>query len=98
VYAHEAEEPHEEPAAESEEVDVSGWKDDQSCQDLVSQLKSVMEKSGAKRLILVPRPNLDSKIALTAWGKIDKMDQVDENRILRFIRAYHNRGPERTME
>ena len=98
AYAHETEEPHDEPATDSGEVDVSGWKDDQSCQNLVSQLKSVMEKSKAKRLILVPRPSLDTKMALTAWGRIDKMDDVDESRILRFIRAYHNKGPERTME
>ena len=57
-----------------------------------------MEKSKAKRLILVPRPSLDTKMALTAWVRIDKMDDVDESRILRFIRAYHNKGPERTME
>jgi len=98
VYAHETDESHEEPATESGEVDVSGWKDDQSCQNLVSQLKSVIEKSRAQRLILVPRPSLDTKMALTAWGRIDKMDDVDESRILRFIRAYHNKGPERTME
>ncbi len=95
--AHETEEEHEEPEATAG-ADISGWRNDQGCQDLVSELKSVMEKSKAKRLILAPRPNLDSKIALTAWGRIDKMDEVDENRILRFIRAYHNKGPEKTME
>ncbi len=98
AYAHETDELHEEPATESGEADVSGWKDDSDCQKLIGELKAVMEKSKAKRLILAPRPSLDSKIALTAWGRIDKMNKVDSDRILRFIRAYHNKGPERTME
>ena len=101
AYAHETEEPHEETEATSSaanETDISSWKENPECQNLAEELKTVMEKSKAKRLILVPRPSLDTKMALTAWVRIDKMDDVDESRILRFIRAYHNKGPERTME
>jgi hypothetical protein len=31
---------------------------------------------------------LDRKIALTAWGKIDKFDEFDEGRITKFIKAH----------
>ena len=39
-------------------------------------------------LILAPYPGMDTKIALTAWGKIDKFNQFDEERITKFIEAY----------
>lgn len=35
---------------------------------------------------------------LTAWGKIDKMDKLDRERIESFISAYYNKGPEKTQE
>lgn len=39
-------------------------------------------------VILAPHPGLDRCIALTAWTRIDKLDAVDEGRIVRFIDAY----------
>lgn len=68
------------------------------CKKLVEQLKSVYEKKGKNRLIIVPRPSLDSRITLTAWTRIEKMDNFDQNKIERFIDAFRNRGPEQTME
>ena len=41
-----------------------------------------------EHLILAPYPGMDATIALTAWGKIDKFDQFDEERITQFIEAY----------
>ena len=67
-----------------------------SCKNLVSQLSEYTKI--AKRVIVAPRLNMDSLIALTAWGRIDKMDSVDKERIEAFIKAYHNRGPEQTAE
>ena len=46
------------------------------------------------KLLLARSATLDKKIALTAWGRIDKLDAYDEARILRFINAYINKGPE----
>lgn len=46
------------------------------------------------KLILARWGDLDKKIALTAWGRIDKMDAYDEARIMRFVDAYINKGPE----
>jgi hypothetical protein len=39
-------------------------------------------------VVLAPYPGLDRCIALTAWTRIDKLDTVDERRIVRFINAY----------
>lgn len=52
------------------------------------------------RLVVAPYPTMKSKIALTAWGRIETLDTYDEAKILRFINAYigidhHPATPER---
>jgi hypothetical protein len=71
--------------------------DCEDCQDLVDQLAGVVDRYG-EHVILAPYPDMDSRIALTAWGRIDKLDRFDESRIVRFIDAYagvdhHVAGP-----
>ncbi len=68
------------------------------CHELVDQLISVYESKGKKRLIIVPRPSLDSRIALTAWRYIDKLNSFDKSKIEKFIDGHLNKGPEKTME
>ncbi len=68
------------------------------CHSLVDQLISVYEKKGKRKLVVIPRPNLDARIALTAWGRVDKFEQFDQKRIEKFIDAYRDQGPEKTME
>jgi hypothetical protein len=41
---------------------------------------------------------LDTAIALTAWRRIDKLNNVDKERIEAFIKTFHNKGPEKTVE
>ena len=67
-----------------------------ACKTLVSNLSEFTKV--AERVIVVPRLNLDSQVALTSWGRIDKMDSLDKGRIEVFIKAFHNKGPEKTME
>ena len=67
-----------------------------SCKSLVGKLSEFTKV--AQRVIIVPRLNMDSPIALTAWGRIDKLDSADGERIKTFIKAFHNRGPEQTAE
>ena len=67
------------------------------CEELVDQLAGVVRRYH-EHVILAPYPNLDNRIALTAWGRIDKFDEFDENRVVTFIDAYtgldhHVRGP-----
>ena len=68
------------------------------CHKLIDQLISIYEKKGKLRLIVIPRPNLDSRIALTAWNYLDKFNEFDQNRINKFIDTHLNQGPEKTME
>ncbi len=57
------------------------------CPDLVARLRTIVERYD-KQVILAPYPGMKSKIALTAWGRIDPLDEFDEARITRFIEAY----------
>jgi hypothetical protein len=57
------------------------------CEELVSQLADVVRRYD-EHVILAPYPNMNSRIALTAWGRIDEFDQFDEQRIVSFIQAY----------
>lgn len=70
----------------------------QECQDLKNQLSDLAKEKRVWKLIIVPRPNLDARIALTAWGRIDKMNVFDKQRIAAFIDAFRDKGPEKTME
>ncbi|MBI1962142.1 MAG: DUF3105 domain-containing protein [Candidatus Rokubacteria bacterium] len=57
------------------------------CPDLVEKLKAIVVRYD-KHVILAPYPGLRSKIALTAWTRIDAFDELDEKRVVRFIEAY----------
>lgn len=69
-----------------------------ACKTRQDQLAKIYEKKGKKKLIVIPRPNLDTNFALTAWDYLDKFDNFDGNRIEKFIDAHLNQGPEKTME
>lgn len=99
VYAHGVEEeasPSAEESTSSATFSDSFRSDD--CHKLVDQLISIYEKKGKTRIIVVPRPNMDTRIALTAWNYIDKLNEFDAARIEKFIDAHLNQGPEKTME
>jgi hypothetical protein len=57
------------------------------CPDLVNRLRAIVQKYNTQ-VILAPYPTMKSKIALTAWTRIQTIDDVDESRITRFIEAY----------
>lgn len=73
------------------------WKSD-NCQDLVNKLTSIFTKKGKTKLIVIPRPNLDTAMALTSWRRIDKFEGFDEKRIIKFIDSFRDQGPEKTLE
>jgi hypothetical protein len=57
------------------------------CPELVAKLKALVQRY-ERQVILAPYPGIKSRIALTAWGRIDQLDDFDEARITRFIDAY----------
>ncbi|MBI3455977.1 MAG: DUF3105 domain-containing protein [Candidatus Rokubacteria bacterium] len=58
------------------------------CADRVLELLRTIVARYADHVLLAPYPGLDRCIALTAWTRIDKLDQPDERRVVRFIEAY----------
>lgn len=69
-----------------------------SCKALIGKLETLAKAKKLFKLIVVPRPQLDTTIALTAWDYIDKFDTFDAKRIERFIDYHRDHGPEQTME
>ncbi len=61
--------------------------DGEDCADLVEKLKKIANKYREK-VILAPYADLDQKIALTAWNRIDFLNEFDEKRIKSFIGSY----------
>jgi hypothetical protein len=57
------------------------------CPELVAQLEEIVEHYD-EGVILEPYPGMETRIALTAWQRIDQFDEFDEERVARFIRAY----------
>jgi hypothetical protein len=57
------------------------------CKTLIDKLAQIVRRY--ENIILAPYPGMSHKIALTAWSRIDKFNEFDEQRIARFIDAYH---------
>lgn len=65
------------------------------CPDLVAKLTEIVRRYDTQ-VILAPYPGMRTRIALTAWTRLDAFDDLDEARIVRFIRTYrgidHHKG------
>ncbi|MBI2089555.1 MAG: DUF3105 domain-containing protein [Deltaproteobacteria bacterium] len=59
---------------------------EEECRTLVEKLAQIVKRYD--HAILAPYPGMSHKIALTAWSRIDKFNDFDEKRIVRFIEAY----------
>jgi len=82
----------------------------QACHELKDYLKDLVKRYGEWKIIAVPRVKNDSRIALTAWGRIDKFNpspstgsgsglgSQDKERIERFVEAWRDKGPEATKD
>ncbi len=59
----------------------------ESCPEIVAELSEIVERYD-EQIILAPYPDMDARIALTAWTRLATLDTVDEGRIVKFIEAY----------
>ncbi len=57
------------------------------CPDLVAKLEGIARRYN-RHVVIAPFPGLKTRIALTAWTRIEAFDEFDEARIVRFIEAY----------
>ncbi|HEY5648785.1 MAG TPA: DUF3105 domain-containing protein [Nitrospiria bacterium] len=58
----------------------------ESCDELISKLEAFAGEN--KHIVVAPYPEMKTRIALTAWQRIDTLEEFDQARIERFIRAY----------
>lgn len=75
---------------------VIGYKPDAS-DEVKSKLKEIVESDNWK-VVLMPRSKNESMIALSAWGRVLNMNDLDTAKVEDFIKTYRNRGPEKTPE
>lgn len=68
------------------------------CDTAKVMLKALVDRYDGWKVTVVPRENKDTPLALTAWGRIDKLEDYDEARITAFVDAYRDQGPEKTPE
>jgi hypothetical protein len=77
---------------------------DAQCETLKAQIREVMSRAGVSsvtgtlKLIGAPRPTLATTLALTSWGRLEKLDQFNADQILRFIRAHQDNAPENSAQ
>jgi hypothetical protein len=48
-----------------------------------------------RKIIVAPRETNDSNIALAAWTRLQKLENYDEQTIIKFIEAHYDQGPEK---
>ena len=68
------------------------------CDSVKAELQDIVSRFQRWKIVAVARENADAAIALTAWGRIDKLDSYDEDRVVAFVKKWRNRGPENTPE
>ncbi len=61
----------------------------------IERLKQIFSSVSASKKIMVPRDSLDAPIALTSWGRLLKLQTLDEGQIKAFMETNENRGPEK---
>lgn len=66
----------------------------EDCETVKASLRNLLNRYNNQQLIAVPRTNRDAAIALTAWQRLDLLDEYDEARISTFIEAWRGRAPE----
>jgi hypothetical protein len=69
------------------------------CPDLVRQLEETYaalpkSKFGHVKVVVSPNPRVKGRLALLAWTRIDDLDRFDRDRIVRFVHAWQDKGPE----
>lgn len=58
----------------------------------------IMGRQNPGSVVLTPRPENDTKIALASWGRLEKLESFDRDAILSFIKANINNSPEKLAD
>lgn len=65
-------------------------------QATIDRLVAVVERQGEYpcHLIIAPYVGMESTVAMTAWGALETMEEIDEDRVQQFIDMYRGAGPQ----
>ncbi|MBI2019210.1 DUF3105 domain-containing protein [Candidatus Daviesbacteria bacterium] len=62
----------------------------------INKLKGIFSSVPVSKKIMVPRESLDdAPIVLTSWGRLLKLQTIEEDKIKTFMETNENRGPEK---
>lgn len=100
---------HGEEASPSVQASPSASKantSDENCHKLKDALRQIFDKFKGWKLIVEPRENLETRLALTSWGRIYKFNpatlgglgSADIKKIEKFINAFRDKAPEQTPD
>lgn len=64
-------------------------------QNEVEKIKNAFNAVSSGKKIMVPRKNLDVPVALTSWGRLLKLSQIDGGKLKEFIETNSDRAPEK---
>ncbi len=69
------------------------------CADVVRQMPEIYEsmpksKFGHVKVVIAPNPRIKTRFALLAWTRLDEFEQLERGRVLRFVQAWQDKGPE----
>ena len=68
--------------------------DEGACVELKSQLKSLIDEFNNVKVIAYPWDSLDVPVAMTSWGRLQKMETLDMDQARAFYKTNLNRSPE----
>jgi hypothetical protein len=68
--------------------------DETACNNLKSEIKTVMNAKNNFKLIAVPWESIDDPLVMTSWGRLQRFEQFDERLVRTFIESNINRAPE----
>lgn len=68
--------------------------DQDSCEQLKTQIQAVMDDFNGVKLIAFPWPSIEVPLAMTSWGQLQRFETFDEERAKEFVRSNRNRAPE----
>ena len=69
------------------------------CPDVLRQIEETMQalpksKYGHVKVVVSPNSRITTRFALLAWTRLDQFDRFDRERVVRFVRAWQDQGPE----
>jgi hypothetical protein len=69
------------------------------CPDVVRQIEELYptlpkSKFGHVKVVVSPNGRIKTRFALLAWTRLDEFERFDRERVLRFVRAWQDKGPE----